>query len=176
MLNTHTQCGGCLLQVFHCMECSSTPHIGVRMFLYHSPVWVSRGPVTLLALWGNYFGSCYWLKITINSITVSETILFGCLRFLCIRMAESFLLSHCTVRTFIAVKLWWRISSDDCQQKVSKQWNFSIKDTLNKGTSLMRTLSAVPTTHSCVQMYLWITDTSLHRTVNLESPSILKGG
>ena len=70
---------------------------------------------------------------TINSRTVSETILFACLRFLCICMAESFLLSHCTVRTFIAVKLWWRISSNDCQQKVSIQWNLSIKDTLNKG-------------------------------------------
>ena len=26
------------------------------------------------------------------------------------------------------------------------QWNASIKDTLNKGTSIMKTLSAVPTT------------------------------
>ena len=30
----------------------------------------------------------------------------------------------------------------------------------------MRTLSAVPTTQSCIQVYLWIRDTSLYRTAN----------
>ena len=30
----------------------------------------------------------------------------------------------------------------------------------------MRTLSAVPTTQSCVQIYLWIRDTSLYRTAS----------
>ena len=33
------------------------------------------------------------------------------------------------------------------------QWNLFIQDTLNRGTSLMRTLSAVPTTQSCAQVY-----------------------
>ena len=43
------------------------------------------------------------------------------------------------------------------------QWKL-IKDTLNKGTSLMKTLFAGPTTYSCVQIYLRIRDTSLYRT------------
>jgi len=47
------------------------------------------------------------------------------------------------------------------------QWNFSINGTLNKGdTSLTRTVSAVSTTWSCVQIYLRIRDTSLCRTAS----------
>ena len=56
-------------------------------------------------------------------------------------------------------------------------WWFSVTVYLHSGTSLMRslwirdttlirTLSAVPTTKSCVQIYLWIRDTSLYRTAS----------
>ena len=46
------------------------------------------------------------------------------------------------------------------------QWKLSIKDTLNQA-HLSNEDSAAPTTSSCVQIYLWIRDTSLYRTASL---------
>ena len=40
------------------------------------------------------------------------------------------------------------------EREGTTQGNLSRKDTLNKETSLIRTLSAVPNTLSCVQIYL----------------------
>ena len=80
------------------------------------------------------------------------------------------------IKTLISILLWLFHSSKhsmrtgtitvDISVQSWLQWNLSIRTHLIEDISLMRTLSAVPTTLSCVQTQLWIKDTSLYRTAS----------